>query len=133
MNEGSTTKMNPAKTLAKGHHRAERAFARIDRYAAWLSALLLFLFFVSGFGMTKPDLVHRMTGGLMTWRVAYDLHNSLFIPLMSVFIIHTFTGVRRAMLRKTTKSRRGAAWVAGGLGSIVPAYLLFLALSPSGL
>lgn len=132
MNKTIPAKPNPAKTLAKGQRRAERAFAQIDRVAAWLSALLLFLFFVSGFGMTKPDLVHQMTGGLMTWRVAYDLHNSIFIPLMIVFIIHTFTGVRRAMLRKT-KSRRGTAWVAGSLGTIVLAYLLFLALSPSGL
>ena len=132
MTEGAAIKMDPAKTLARGQHRAERAFAQLDRYAAWLSAILLFLFFISGFGMTKPELVSRLTGGLITWRVAYDLHNLLHIPLMVTFTIHTFTGIRRVLLRRT-KSRRSTAWVAAGLGVLVLAFLLTLALSPTGL
>jgi len=132
MTEGAAIKTNSAKTLAKGQHRAERAFAKLDRYAAWLSAVLLLLFFVSGFGMTKPALVNQLTGGLITWRVAYDLHNLLHIPLMVTFTVHTFTGVRRALLRRT-KRRRLTAWVAAGLGVAVLAFLLTLALSPTGL
>ena len=67
----------------------------------------------------------------MSWRVAYDMHNALHIPLMITFAIHTFTGVRRAMLRRT-KQRRMAAWIAVSLGLAVLAYLLILALSPTG-
>jgi len=132
MTEHAATKTNPAKIVAKRQHRAERAFAKLDRYAAWLSAILLFLFFVSGFGMTKPELVSQMTGGLITWRVAYDLHNLLHIPLMVTFTVHTFTGVRRVLLRRT-KQRRATAWIAAGLGVVVLAFLLTLALSPTGL
>jgi len=132
MTEGAAIKTNRAKTLAKGQHRGERAFAKIDRYAAWLSAVLLFLLIVSGFGMTKPELVNRLTGGLITWRVAYDMHDALHIPLILTFIVHTFTGIRRALLRRT-KSRRMTAWVAAGLGALVLAFLLTLALSPTGL
>ena len=131
MTEGTTIKMNPAKTLAKGKRRAERAFAQIDRYVAWVSALLLFLFFISGFGMTKPELVSRFTGGLVSWRVAYDMHHALQIPLMLAFTIHTFSGLRRALLRRT-KRRRRTTWIAAGLGLVVLAYLLILALSPTG-
>lgn len=132
MSEHAATKKNPAKAVAKGQHRAERAFAKLDRYSAWLSAVLLLLFFVSGFGMTKPALVSQLTGGLITWRVAYDLHNLLHIPLMVTFTVHTFTGVRRALLRRT-KQRRTTAWIAAGLGVVVLAFLLTLALSPTGL
>jgi len=132
MTEGAASKTNSVKVVAKGQHRAERAFAKLDRYAAWLSAVLLLLFFVSGFGMTKPALVNQLTGGLITWRVAYDLHNLLHIPLMVTFTVHTFTGVRRALLRRT-KQRRTTAWIAAGLGVVVLAFLLTLALSPAGL
>ena len=106
--------------------------ARVDRYAAWLSAILLFLYVVSGFGMTKPDLVPSMTGGLVSWRVAYDMHNVLHIPLLIVFTFHTFTGLRRALAR-TTRRSRPAAWIAAGLGLIILGYLLTLALYKSGL
>ena len=60
------------------------------------------------------------------------MHNALHIPLMLTFIVHTFTGIRRVLLRRT-KSRRVTAWVAAGLGALVLAFLLTLALSPTGL
>ncbi|TFH07951.1 MAG: hypothetical protein E4H08_08665 [Candidatus Atribacteria bacterium] len=67
----------------------------------------------------------------MTWRVAYDMHNLLIIPIIITFILHTFTGLRRALARRT-KRRRGSAWVAAGAGAAVLAYLLVLALAPTG-
>jgi hypothetical protein len=42
MTEGTAIKTDSSKTLGKGQHRAERAFAQLDRYVAWASALLLF-------------------------------------------------------------------------------------------
>jgi cytochrome b subunit of formate dehydrogenase len=132
MNEQTTTGARLASRPSATRRSIERALARIDRYAAWLSAILLFLYFVSGFGMTKPDLVPRMTGGLVSWRVAYDMHNVLHIPLLVVFTFHTFTGLRRALARATRRSRL-AAWVAAGLALAILGYLLTLALSKSGL
>jgi cytochrome b subunit of formate dehydrogenase len=132
MNEPTTTASRPLRTPSAVRRSVERVFARLDRYAAWFSAILLFLYFVSGFGMTKPDLVPLMTGGLVSWRVAYDMHNVLHIPLVIVFTFHTFTGVRRALLR-ATRHRRLTAWIAAGLGLIVLGYLLTLSLFRAGL
>jgi cytochrome b subunit of formate dehydrogenase len=132
MNEQTMLAGRPASRTSVARRSVERVLARIDRYAAWFSAILLFLYFVSGFGMTKPDLVPLMTGGLVSWRVAYDMHNVLHIPLLIVFTFHTFTGLRRALTR-TTRRSRPAAWIAVGLGLIVLGYLLALALYQSGL
>ena len=132
MNERTTLAARPAARPSAARRSAERVLARVDRYAAWLSAILLFLYVVSGFGMTKPDLVPSMTGGLVSWRVAYDMHNVLHIPLLIVFTFHTFTGLRRALAR-TTRRSRPAAWIAAGLGLIILGYLLTLALYKSGL
>jgi cytochrome b subunit of formate dehydrogenase len=131
MNERTTAADGPSRTFST-RGSLERVLVRVDRYAAWLSAILLFLYFVSGYGMTKPDLVPFMTGGLISWRVAYDMHNVLHIPLLIVFTFHTFTGVRRALLR-ATRRRRLTAWMAAGLGLIVLGYLLTLSLYQSGL
>ena len=132
MNEQTMVADRSASRTSTVRRSVERVLARIDRYAAWFSAILLFLYFVSGFGMTKPDLVPSMTGGLISWRVAYDMHNVLHIPLLVLFTFHTFTGVRRALTR-TTRRRGPAAWIAVVLGLIVLGYLLTLALHKSGL
>jgi len=127
----STNMKDPEMTLAKSRFRTERVFAQIDRTAAWLSALLLFLFIVSGYGMTKPDFVNQATGGLITWRVAYDMHNLLILPIILTFIVHTITGLRRALARRT-KQRRKSAWIAVGAGVVVLTFLLVLVLAPTG-
>ena len=129
-NERKFPSIDPTMTLARGRRSAERFLTGIDRLAAWSSAMLLFLFIVSGFGMTNPELVGRMSGGLFTWRVAYDLHTGLNIPLMVVFTMHTFLGIRRMLIR-STRRRRTASWVAAGLGAAVLAFLLTLGLAPS--
>jgi len=134
MNGSTVERM--AETPARRRASARRVLARtqvgLDRVASWGSALLLFLFFVSGFGMTKPDLVSSMTGGLVSWRVAYDMHNALHVPLLVAFTFHTFTGLQRALVR-TTRRRRLAALLAGGIGLVVAGYLLTLILHESGL
>lgn len=132
MTEGTVVQADSTTTSTRRTARAESVFARIDRYSAWLSGILLFLHVISGFGMTNPELVTRLTGGLVSWRVAYDMHGVLHIPLIVVFTIHTFMGIRHILLRKT-KRKRMTAWVAAGLGAIVMAYLLTIALSPGGL
>ncbi len=131
MTDKAMPKMDRRKTLAKWQIKMERVFVTIDRYAAWLSAVLLFLFLVSGYGMTKPDFVLRATGGLITWRVAYDMHNLLILPIIGTFILHTFSGFRRALMRRT-KRRRGSTWIAVGFGVAVLAYLLVLVFAPTG-
>ena len=116
MNSGSSRRIS-----------AERALLWVDRGAAWLSAVLLLLYLISGFGMTKPLLVERATGGIITWRVAYDMHNLLHIPLIIGFTLHTFIGLRRAITRVTRK-RRLAIAVALIAGAGILSYLLLLTL-----
>jgi hypothetical protein len=110
---------------------AARVFVRVDRYAAWLSAILLFLFFVSGFGMDKPAFLSRLTGGLVTWRVSHTLHTLLDIPLMIVLALHTIGGIRRVLLR-SGKRRRVHTVVAAGVGTAMFGFLLALLLGPAG-
>ena len=118
---------NTSTSVTSRRITVERSLLWVDRSAAWLSALLLVLYVVSGFGMTKPLLVESMTGGLITWRVAYDMHNLLHIPLIVGFTIHTFMGLRRAVLRVTRK-RHLAAGLAMGFALVVLGFLLTLSL-----
>ncbi len=105
--------------------RLERLLARIDHAAAWASALILVLYIVSGYGMTRGAQAQALTGGLITPTRAFLLHNNLYIPLLVTFAFHTVMGLRRAMIRATRK-KLVAGWVAAGAGALALAYFLVL-------
>jgi len=105
--------------------RIEWLLSRLDNVTAWLSAAVLFLYIVSGYGLTRPESIVRLTGGIMTPDLALAIHNSLYIPLLVVFVFHTFMGLRRALIR-TTKRKVVAGWIAAGAGALALAYLALL-------
>lgn len=109
----------------RGKIRWERLFSRLDHVAAWISALILVLYIVSGYGLTRADSTQALTGGLMNQGRAYALHNNLYIPLLITFAFHTFMGVRRALIR-TTRKKLVAGWVTAGAGALALVYFLVL-------
>jgi hypothetical protein len=105
--------------------RCERILARLDHAAAWVSALILVLYIVSGYGITRAESTRALTGGLVTLERAFALHNNLYIPLLVTFAFHTVTGLRRALIR-TTRRKLVAGWVAAGAGAVALVYFLVL-------
>jgi hypothetical protein len=105
--------------------RLEWLLARLDHAAAWISALILILYIVSGYGMTRAAQAQALTGGLINPGRAYALHNNLYIPLLITFAFHTFMGLRRVLIRATRK-RLVAGWVAVGAGALALGYFLVL-------
>jgi hypothetical protein len=105
--------------------RLEWLLARLDHAAAWVSALVLVLYIVSGYGMTRATQAQALTGGLMNPGRAYVLHNNLYIPLLVTFAFHTVMGLRRVLIRATRK-KLVAGWAAAGAGLLALAYLLVL-------
>jgi hypothetical protein len=105
--------------------RLEWLLTRLDHAAAWISALVLVLYIVSGYGMTRADPTQALTGGLMTPGRAYVLHNNLYIPLLVTFAFHTVMGLRRVLIRATRK-KLVAGWAAAGAGLLALVYLLVL-------
>ncbi len=117
MTEETLTKNRPV--------RLEGILARVDRVAAWTSALILVLYIVSGYGITRADETRALTGGLMTLERAFTLHNNLYIPLLVTFAFHTVMGLRRALIR-TTRKKLVAGWVAAAVGALALVYFLVL-------
>jgi hypothetical protein len=105
--------------------RLEGLFLRLDHLSAWISAAVLFLYVLSGYGLTRPDSVARWTGGLMTQDLAYTLHNNLYIPLVIFFVLHTGMSLRRALFR-ATRRKAVSGWTAVGVGVLALAYLVLL-------
>ncbi|MDD5264005.1 MAG: hypothetical protein PHU43_04120, partial [Candidatus Bipolaricaulis sp.] len=91
--------MDAPTKCASGRFRLERVLFLFDRFAAWGSAVVLVLYVVSGFGLTRAEHVASLTGGLLDRRSAFTLHNNLYIPFLVFFGFHTFMGLRRALIR----------------------------------
>lgn len=114
------------KKAARPAVRLERILFRVDHAVAWLSAVVLVLYIVSGFGMTRPDETLARTGGIMTQARAYAIHDALYAPLLATFVFHTLVGLRRVHLR--AKRRRVVGWLVGIASALVLAYLILLAV-----
>ena len=64
---------------------------KIDRVAAWTLLLVMILFFISGYGITK-EIINR--------QFAANLHSNILAPVgIVVFFIHTFLAIRMALMR----------------------------------
>jgi predicted heme/steroid binding protein len=64
---------------------------KINRLAAWTLLITIFLYFISGYGMTK---------GVIDRELATSLHhNVLPFITMFAFVIHAFLGIRMAFMR----------------------------------
>jgi cytochrome b subunit of formate dehydrogenase len=54
----------------------------------WLLAIVLVLYLVSGFGITRFRIVEAATFGLLTRDLSFKIHNNLLIPFVILLILH---------------------------------------------
>lgn len=67
---------------------------KIDRLFAWILLILMFVYFLSGYGMTK---------GIIEGKFASELHlNILPLAIIIAFAIHTSLAIRLALIRWKT-------------------------------
>jgi len=54
----------------------------------WLLAIVAIMFLITGFGITEFRMVETLTFGLLTKNLAFNIHNSLWIPFIILLILH---------------------------------------------
>lgn len=67
-------------------------------------------------------------GWLITWRVAYDMRNTLHVPPILGFTAHTVLAIRRAFARGTQRTRTAGGFAIVAIVALL-AYLLTMSLS----
>jgi len=69
----------------------EQLFVKLNRFSAWVLLVLIVIFIISGYGMTK---------GIINPVFSKYLHEVLLpIPLFVFFVFHVGMGIRYAFLR----------------------------------
>ena len=72
-------------------------FKRVIR---WLLGIVIVLYLVSGFGITEFRIVETLTFGLLTKILSFKIHDYLWMPLVSLLILHIYLSLRSRQCRK---------------------------------
>lgn len=62
----------------------------VRKIAAYLSLLVVVLYIITGYGMTKSLVVEQLTFGLLTKVRSFKLHEWLIYPLIGTLLWHIY-------------------------------------------
>ena len=79
---------------------------RINRIIVWFLLFFMILLIVTGYALTKPNLIHSLTGGIIDYRTAFDLHTLLDVPLLILLLIHVIIELKFSLIRWGFKNKK---------------------------
>jgi cytochrome b subunit of formate dehydrogenase len=100
----------------------------ISRISAWLLLATTVILVFSGWGITRTEIIYKVTFGLVDRRLADYIHRSTNIPLAIFFLSHLLINIRLILFRKIPKRIRvfdGILIAAGLLFTLVVLYMEF--------
>jgi thiosulfate reductase cytochrome b subunit len=74
-----------------------RAWLIVKRVIPWLLLALLALYIITGLGITQFRTVEKVTFGLLTKNLSFQIHEVLLYPFLALLVLHI---VLRYVLRK---------------------------------
>jgi hypothetical protein len=78
----------------------------LSRISAWLLLAAVIILVFSGWGITRTEIIYKITFGLIDRRVANYIHRSTNIPLAIFFLSHLFINIRLILFRKIPQKIR---------------------------
>lgn len=86
-------------------HTYEYYLIKFSRVCAWSMIVMVILYFLTGWGMTKTGMIMGLTGGVLHRFLANQIHHYLILPMAFAFICHTLISIRFAMIRWKVKNK----------------------------
>jgi len=84
----------------------DRFLTKFNRALVWLTLVLSVVFLISGYGITNPELIRELTGGVFTRAISLNLHLNLAFPVLALLTIHVLIGAKSALARWGVKKGR---------------------------
>jgi cytochrome b subunit of formate dehydrogenase len=76
---------------------------RLSRISAWLLLATIAVLVVSGWGITRTDIIYKASFHLIDRAVADTIHRASNLPLMFFFLSHVLINIRLLLTGKKTK------------------------------
>ncbi|UCG45339.1 MAG: hypothetical protein JSV58_00735 [Candidatus Bathyarchaeota archaeon] len=99
---------------------------KLNRIMVWLLLLLMILLVITGYGLTKPNLVSSFTGGWIDYWTAQYLHTLLDLPLLLLLLVHVIIEIKFSFMRWGFKSRNLLKALMLSLGVICTILILYI-------
>ena len=71
----------------------------VKRVIQSLLLIVMIVYIISGFGITEFRVVESITFGLFTKKLAFEIHEYLWIPFIVLLALHIFLPLVRKWLR----------------------------------
>lgn len=84
----------------------DRFLTKFNRVLVWLTLVLSVVFLISGYGITNPELIRELTGGVFTRAISLKLHLNLAFLVSALLTIHVLIGAKSALARWGVKQGR---------------------------
>ncbi|MFH1685786.1 MAG: cytochrome b/b6 domain-containing protein [Candidatus Micrarchaeota archaeon] len=68
---------------------------KIKNIVQWLLAAVTLLMIVSGYGITKFQIIESITFGLLSKSTAFVLHDALAIPFILLVVLHVVLALKK--------------------------------------
>lgn len=77
---------------------------RISRISAWLLLATVAVLIVSGWGITRTEIIYKATFGLVDRKLADSIHRATNLPLAFFFLTHVLINIRLLFTTKKTEN-----------------------------
>ena len=98
----------------------------ISRISAWLLLATTVILVFSGWGITRTEIIYKVTFGLVDRRLADYIHRSTNIPLVIFFLSHLFINIRLMLFRKIPQKIRIFDGILIGSGLLFTLVVLYM-------
>ena len=79
---------------------------KANRVIVWALLFLMILLAITGYGLTKPNLITSLTSGLIDYQTALHLHTLLDVPLLVFLVVHVAIEIKFSLMRWGFKSQK---------------------------
>lgn len=62
----------------------------LKKIVRWILFAIIFLFIITGFGITNWQTIEKLTFGLLTKTISFKIHTNLIFPLLFFLLWHMF-------------------------------------------
>jgi succinate dehydrogenase/fumarate reductase cytochrome b subunit len=76
---------------------------RLSRISAWLLLVTIAVLVVSGWGITRTDIIYKATFHLVDRALSDKIHRATNLPMMFFFLSHVLINIRLLVTEKKTK------------------------------
>ena len=98
----------------------------VARISAWLLLAAIAVSVISGWGITRTGVIHRISFGLIDRRRADAIHRAAQAPTVAIFLVHVLVNMKVALSARFPRGNRAVNAVLILIGVLILSAAIFM-------